>query len=97
MSPADSVLTVNDKQVLRVQLGSHRGRLFCAVRFWYLDKESGVLRPSKRGISLPAMNLPEIIEGQEKIVAQMVKDGAFESTGEGRPLKFNPQVYPADF
>ncbi len=97
MSPADSVLAVNDKQLLRVQLGSHRGRLFCAVRFWYLDQRTRELRPSKRGVSLPAGNLPEIIEALQKIVAQMVKDGALEFTAEGRPPKVNGSVYPPDF
>ncbi len=98
MSPADSVLDVNDRQgVLCIQLGSRGGRLTCNVRFWYQDKKTRGLRPSKRGIALPAGSLPQIIQALQKVVAQMVSDGAFEFTAEGRPPKFHPDVYPPDF
>ena len=97
MSPNDSTITLDGKNCLRIRLGAHRGRAVIDLRYWYAPADGGPLKPTRRGITFTAGNLCEVIDGLEHLKLQMVQDGALEFTGEGRPPKFHPQVYPPDF
>lgn len=92
-SPADSTLMF-EKLPLKVQLCGHRGRVRVDVRYYYLHPGTNTLRPSPRGVSIPAWALPEILKALEALKAQMVRDGALELTD---PPKFRPDCYPRDF
>lgn len=96
MSPADSILAIG-KYPLKISLGAHRGRVIFDIRFQYLHAETGAIKPTRRGVTIPAACLPEIIEALEKLKAEMIDDGALECTRDGAPPKFNPHVYPMDF
>lgn len=96
MSPADSTLAI-DKRTLKVRLAAHRGRVIFDIRYHYQPADGGPLKPTLRGITVPAAALQDIITALEKLKAQMVRDGALEFTGEGNPPKFHPHVYPTDF
>jgi hypothetical protein len=96
MSPADSVLLLG-KYPLKVTLVAHRGRVVVDLRFQYLSGGNGPLKPTKRGISLPADALPAIISALEAIKTQMVRDGYMDLVGDGSPPKIHTRVYPSDF
>lgn len=96
MSPADSTIIIRD-QILKVRLAAHRGRVIFDIRFHYQPANGGNLKPGKRGITLPADTLPEIIDALEALKAQLIHDGFMEVTGENRPPKFHPHVYSPDF
>lgn len=93
-SPADTTLLLPGKYPLRISLGAHRGVAKVDLRFHYAPADGGPLRPTLRGVTLPAGNLPEIIEALERLKAQMICDGALDA---GSPPKFKPHVYPRDF
>ena len=94
MSPADTLLAVPGKYPLKITLAGHRGRVVVDLRYQYLDAATDRFRPGRRGITLPAAALPEIINALEAIKAEMVRDGALD---EGNPPKFNSHMYPNDF
>ena len=96
MSPADSTLAI-DKRTLKVRLAAQRGRVIVDVRYFYQPSTGGALKPTLRGVTLPASYLHEIILALEQLKAQMISDGALELTGEENHPKFHPQVYPSDF
>jgi len=94
MSPADSLLAI-EAHPLRVSLAGHRGRAVIDLRWQYED--AGRFKPTRRGVTIPASALPEVIQALEALKAQMVTDGAFEITDKCSTPKFNPHVYPSDF
>ncbi len=65
------------------------------LRFQYLDKE-GSIKPGKRGVSISADALPEVIEALLAIRAHLVHDGYLEFTGEGNPCKVHPGALPGN-
>lgn len=95
MSPADSILLLG-KYPLKIMLTAHRGRVVADLRFQYVDSDNR-LKPTRRGVSLPAAALPEIIIALEALQAQMARDGFMELTGDGSPPKIHSHVYPSDF
>lgn len=96
MSPADSLLLLG-KYPLKIMLTAHRGRVVVDLRFQYVDLSDNRLKPTRRGVSLPAAALSEIIAALEALQAQMVRDGYMEPSGDGSPPKINSHVYPSDF
>ena len=94
MSPADSVIDVGDRDVLRVQFGRRMGKLYVDIRFWMLDQAKNDLAPTRRGIQVPAAHLPEIIDALKKVRAAMVRDGCLSDDD---PPKFDDHAYLVDF
>jgi hypothetical protein len=98
MSPADSIIPLNGKYPLKVSLGAHRGRIVVDLRYQYLAKEEGDrLKPTRRGVTINAVALPEILTALNQIHRQMINDGVLEYVDEGSPPKFRPEIYPKDF
>ena len=97
MSPADVTLDVGSKEPLRIELGAHSGRTFIALRYWYLDRTTGNLMPSRRGVNVPAHAIVEIIEALQGIHAQMQADGAFPTSHDGTGKAKFKNVYPDRF
>ncbi|MDD5365329.1 MAG: PC4/YdbC family ssDNA-binding protein [Gallionellaceae bacterium] len=96
MSPSDTLLLIG-KYPLKVTLTAHRGRVVVDLRFQYLSAADNRLKPTRRGIALPAAALPEIISALEAIKGQMVRNGYMEPSGDGSPPKIHSHVYPPDF
>ena len=96
MSPADSMLIIG-KQILKIRLAAHRGRVIVDLRYHYRPATGGNLMPTRRGVTLDAAALQDVIEALGKLKAQMIRDGALEYTGGGSPPKFYPHIYPTDF
>ena len=96
MSPADSTIALG-KHTLKVRLAAHRGRVVLDLRYFYLPPYGGPLKPGRRGVTIPASALPDVLHALEKIKEQMIRDGALTYDGDGIPPKFTPQVYPTDF
>lgn len=92
-SPADSTLTIHH-QILRVGLYNHRHRIVVDLRYQYLA-DDGSIKPSKRGVSISADALPEVIAALEAIRAELVRDGYLEFANEASPPKVHPEVYPS--
>ncbi len=102
--PSDTTLDVGQRELLRVTLGSRRGRAELHIRFWYENRETGRLQPGRRGITIPAMFVPELMQALDKVFRQMHHDraftldgGTFELHTEGLPPKFDPYRYPPEF
>lgn len=95
MSPKDSIIAAG-KYPLKVSLAAHRGRIIFDIRYQYLT-ETGAIKPTRRGVTIPADMLHEVIEALEAIKSQMIEDGALEYTEGANPPKFQPHVYPSDF
>lgn len=49
------------KECLRVCISEFKGREYCDVRVWYIDRD-GVTRPGKSGITLRPDAIPAVIE-----------------------------------
>lgn len=92
-SPADSTLTIYN-QILKVTLCNHRNRIVFDLRYQYLA-DNGAIKPGKRGISISADALPEVITALEAIKAELVHDGYLEFTSEASPPKIHTEVYPS--
>ena len=92
-SPADSTLTIYN-QILKVTLCNHRQRIVVDLRYQYLAAD-GSIKPGKRGISISADALLEVITALEAIKAELVRDGYLEFAGETNSPKVHPEVYPS--
>jgi hypothetical protein len=91
LSPADSTLTIRD-QLLKFTLCNRSHRIIVDLRYQYLAAD-GSIKPGKRGVSISADALPEVITALEAIKAQLVHDGYLEFTEETSPCKVHPEVY----
>jgi len=96
MSPADSTILIG-KQILKVKLAAHRGRVIFDLRYMYHSADDGQLKPTRRGVTINAEAIHEIITALKALENEMVHDGALEFGRDGEMPKFHPHVYPTDF
>ena len=61
----------NSSEVYRISEKEYEGYRFIDVRIYYMDKETGEYKPTRKGISLMPNNVPEVIEGILKAMEQM--------------------------
>ena len=61
----------NSNEVYRIYEKEYEGYRFIDVRIYYMDKETGEYKPTRKGISLMPNNVPEVIEGILKAMEQM--------------------------
>ena len=88
---------VSQNGTIRVHVNARGWRIYVAIRFWYEDKQTKEIRPSKKGINVPASGLPELLQTLHVVMDQMVEDGVFTYTDESSPPTYNPRAYPRDF
>lgn len=96
MSPSDTTIILG-KQILKVSLTSLNSRVVVDLRYQYQTANGGGLAPTRRGVTLPAAAIHEIIASLEALKAEMERDGYLEYGGESDPPKCYPQVYPSNF
>jgi hypothetical protein len=58
------------KECLRVSISEFKGREYCDVRIWYIDRD-GVTRPGKSGITLRPDAIPAVIEALQAAFASL--------------------------
>ena len=58
-------------EVYRIYEKEYEGYRFIDVRIYYMDKETGEYKPTRKGISLMPNNVSEVIEGILKAMEQM--------------------------
>ena len=61
----------NSTEVYRIYEKEYEGYKFIDVRIYYMDKNSGEYKPTKKGISIMPNNVSDIIEGILKAMEQM--------------------------
>ena len=61
----------NSTEVYRIYEKEYEGYKFIDVRIYYMDKNSGEYKPTKKGISIMPNNVPDIIEGILKAMESM--------------------------
>ena len=61
----------NSTEVYRIYEKEYEGYRFIDVRIYYMDKETGEYKPTRKGISLMPNNVPEVIEGILKAMEVM--------------------------
>ena len=61
----------NSTEVYRIYEKEYEGYRFIDVRIYYMDKETGEYKPTRKGISLMPNNVSEVIEGILKAMEQM--------------------------
>ena len=61
----------NSREVIRISEKEYEGYKFIDVRIYYMDKNSGEYKPTKKGISIMPNNAEEIINGILKAMEQM--------------------------
>jgi hypothetical protein len=61
----------NSNEVYRIFEKEYEGYRFIDVRIYYMDKNSGEYKPTKKGISIMPNNVGEIIEGILKAMEAM--------------------------
>ena len=58
------------KECLRVAISEFKGRAYCDVRIWYIDRD-GVIRPGKSGITLRPDAIEAVIEALQAAFASL--------------------------
>ena len=53
----------NSSEVYRIYEKEYEGYKFIDVRIYYMDKNSGEYKPTKKGISIMPNNVEEVING----------------------------------
>tara|TARA_E500000318_G_C3536390_1_gene202738 strand:- start:107 stop:340 length:234 start_codon:yes stop_codon:yes gene_type:complete len=61
----------NSSEVYRIYEKEYEGYKFIDVRIYYMDKETGEYKPTRKGISLMPNNVSEVIEGILKAMEHM--------------------------
>ena len=61
----------NSTEVYRIYEKEYEGYRFIDVRIYYMDKETGKYKPTRKVISLMPNNVTEVIEGILKAMEQM--------------------------
>ena len=61
----------NSSEVYRIYEKEYEVYKFIDVRIYYMDKNSGECKPTKKGISIMPNYVPDIIEGILKAMEQM--------------------------
>ena len=61
----------NSTEVYRIYEKEYEGYKFIDVRIYYMDKNSGEYKPTKKGISIMPNNVEEIINGILKAMEAM--------------------------
>ena len=64
----------NSSEVYRIYEKEYEGYKFIDVRIYYMDKQSGQYKPTKKGIALMPNNVPDVIEGILQAMEQMGYD-----------------------
>jgi hypothetical protein len=50
-----------DAEQLRISLDEYEGKRYVSARIWYRDAAAGEYRPTKKGITIRARELPDVI------------------------------------
>ena len=61
----------NSREVIRISEKEYEGYKFIDVRIYYMDKNSGEYKPTKKGISIMPNNVEDIINGILKAMEVM--------------------------
>ena len=61
----------NSTEVYRISEKEYEGYRFIDVRIYYMDKNSGEYKPTKKGISIMPNNVEEVINGILKAMEVM--------------------------
>ena len=61
----------NSSEVYRIYVKEYEGYKFIDVRIYYMDKNSGEYKPTKKGISIMPNNAGEVIEAIIKAMEVM--------------------------
>ena len=61
----------NSSEVYRIYEKEYEGYKFIDVRIYYMDKNSGEYKPTKKGISIMPNNAGQVIEGIMKAMEVM--------------------------
>ncbi len=61
----------NSSEVYRIYEKEYEGYKFIDVRIYYMDKNSGEYKPTKKGISIMPNNAGQVIEGIIKAMEVM--------------------------
>ena len=61
----------NSSEVYRIYEKEYEGYKFIDVRIYYMDKETGEYKPTRKGISLMPNNAGQVIEGIIKAMEVM--------------------------
>ena len=61
----------NSSEVYRIYEKEYEGYKFIDVRIYYMDKNSGEYKPTKKGISIMPNNVEEVINGILKAMEVM--------------------------
>ena len=56
-------------ELVRITVDEYRGRQVVDVRIWLLDAESGEVHPTRKGVTLAAARLPELVEALKQALA----------------------------
>jgi hypothetical protein len=57
--------------VVRFSISTYRRRCYLDLRLWYRDEESGQLKPTKKGVSIPADCLGDLEAAVDKYRAAL--------------------------
>lgn len=78
-----AVVKKNTREELRLSLGAYSGHQYADLRVYYLDDDSGEMRPSKKGITVAPDRWPAFRQALDQLEGEMIERGLLRSDKEG--------------
>lgn len=57
----------SESEEIQMALRQYRGKYYVDLRLWFLPKDNPEMRPTKKGISIPASQLTDLKEGIQSL------------------------------